>query len=116
MKILIDYELYFTEQEWKSFPQKLQDKLFGSYREYLNYFEKNVDDGLELTNSIKISLEDFRCAWLDSEIEDGEFEKWLEDRDYELPHNIEDFAPHRYFYNWENPYDGGHFIHERDKV
>lgn len=114
MKILKDFILYFAEEEWKSFPQKLQDKLFGSYREYVNYFEKNVDEGLELTNSIKISLEDFRCALMDSEIEEGEFEKWMEERDYDIPFNEIETWEHLWFYNPDG--DGRHYIHKKKKV
>lgn len=117
MKIIQDYILYFTENEWKSFPRELQDTLFGHYRVYMIQFPEQMEfEGLELTNSIQIKQSDFLCAVEDSMTWE-EFDKWLEERDYKLCYDYWwNEKDSHWFYNYEDNDNLGHFIHPKDQV
>lgn len=81
MKAELDYILTFTEKEWKSFPEELQQVLFENYGEFVNKFTIYTD--CEEENSIKIAQNYFFCVLEQSGMWDF-FEEWLKENDYNL--------------------------------
>lgn len=99
MRVEQDFIMTFTKKEWSSFPKVLLDTLFYNYKEFVHRFTSFTE--FERTDSIQIQQSIFFCALEQSDMWDF-FDKWLEERDYELSYDY-----------WIDPWLG-HWIREKE--